>query len=180
MTLRRVALAIVGCIIAGGLFLLTSQAPAPVDAVFGQVLSDVSVSSPADPPANFSVEMRTHMETDALHVEKLEFFYSLGQVQVPTMTKSEDGTVNVHVWVARPRVQLFSSKCEFVRTLQFSIPKSALNTAKRLVLVNHDTGLMQVLAETDRLGRLLREPDRPTPPSMPRVNSAAVASGCGG
>lgn len=54
LTLRRVALAIVSCIIAGGLFLLTSQAPAPVDAAFGQALSDFSVSSPADPPANFS------------------------------------------------------------------------------------------------------------------------------
>ena len=179
MRLKRLIPAIAGCAIAVGLYLLNSEAPAPADAATGQLLTDFAVSAPSDPPANFSEAMRAHMEADALRVETLEFFHEPGAVHVPTMTKTEDGAVQVHVWVARPRARLIGTKCEFVRTLQFAIPKSALITATKLVLVNHDTGAVQVLAETDALGRLLQEPEEPPPPSRPLGNLAAAAAGSG-
>jgi len=178
MPRKRLVFAVVGCVIAVGSYLLNSEAPAPADAATGQLLTDFVASAPLDISANFSEEMLAHMEAGALRVEKLEGFHEPGAVRVPTM-KTEDGAVQVHVWVSRPRVRLMGTKCELVRTLQFAIPKSALITASRLVLVNHDTGAVRVLAETDALARLLQEPEKPLPPSRPRGNLAAVGSGCG-
>lgn len=119
------------------------------------------------------------MEAGALRVEKLEFFHETGPVRGPTMTKTENGTVQIHVWVARPRVKLLGTKCEFVRTLQFAIPRSALISATKLVLVNHNTETVQVLAESDALGRLLQQPEKPSPPSRPSGGLSAGGSGCG-
>ncbi len=158
LRMKRLILAIVICATAAGLYLLNSETPAPSDAAIGQLLTDFTVSPASDPPANFSEAMRAHMKTGSLHVEKLEFFHDSGEVHVPTITKTEDGEVQIHVWVVRPRVRLIATKYEFVRTLQFSIPKSELISASKLVLMNHDTGSVQVLADADALSYLLHEP----------------------
>lgn len=150
----------------------------PADAVAGQLIADFSASAPFDPPANLSLEMHAHMEAGALSVEKLEFFYESGPVPHPTITSGPDGTAQVHVWVTRPRVRMFNTKCEFVRNLKFAIPKSALVSASRLVLVNHDTGAVQVLAESGALDRLLREPERTTQVAKLPLNRNA-GGGCG-
>ena len=179
LTLKRIALVFGGCIIAVGLWLLNSQAPAPADAAIGRPLLSFSMSVPADPPVGFSLEMNAHVEAGALLVEKLEFFYESGPVHVPTITKAEDGTAKIHVWVERPRVQLFGTKCEFVRMLRFSIPKSELTTVRRLVMVNHDTETVQVLAGSDELSRILREPEKPSQSNIPNGAPAKTGSGCG-
>lgn len=158
------------------LFFLASP---PTEAVNGQPLASFSFSTPADPPTDFSLEMRAHMEAGALHAEKLEFFRARGQVHVPTITKAQDGTVKVHVWAERPLIELVGTKCEFVRTLRFAISKSDLTAAQRLVLVNHDTDTVQVLAEAEQIRRLLGEPDRPSLPATSGVDLAKTGGGCG-
>jgi hypothetical protein len=179
LRLRTFAVCSLGCAIAAGAYLLVSDRPAPADAAAGQPLGDFVISAPSDTPANVSLDMRAHMAQGALHVEKLESFFEPGIVPPPTMTKGEDGSAFVHIWVTRPRVRLFSTKCEFVRTVRFSIPKPNLTGARKLVLVNHDTGTTQVLADAEFLGRLLREPEAASGEASWQSNLSATGSGCG-
>lgn len=176
--MRRVLPATCGFALVAAIYFFSSEAPVPADAVAGQLIAHFTASAPFDPPANFSLEMRAHMEAGALSVEKLEFFYEPGPVPHPTITSGPDGTAQVHVWVTRPRIRLFNTKCEFVRNLQFAIPKSALVSASKLVLVNHDTGAVQVLAEAEALSRLLREPECPTQVAKLPPNQS-TGGGCG-
>lgn len=143
------------------------------------MLGNFDISAPSAPPANFSEDVRIHIAGGALHIEKLEFFHNPGVVLPPTMTKGEDGSAFIHVWVTRPRVQLISTKCEFARTLRFSIPKSALIGIKRLVLVNHDTVAREILSEPHSLARLLQQPEVESDQVGWPNTLAAAGSGCG-
>jgi hypothetical protein len=140
--------------------------PTPSEAAEGRILGNFGVSGPTDIPANFSQKVKAFKAGEALYIEKLEFFNSAGTVQPVTLTKAESGTVVVHVWARRPLVQLIGTKCEFARTIRFSIPSSLLVSIKRVLLVNHDTGARQVLVENEELASLIRNPE---------LASAAVA-----
>lgn len=177
LRVRIVVASILGCTILAAGYLFAADEPTPSEAAAGQVLGNFGVSAPSDPPPNFSLDMRAHMESGALHIEKLEFFYEPGTVPAPTLTKGTDGSAYVHVWVTKPRFRLISTKCEFVRAVRFSIPRTELFGAKKLVLINHDTGATQVLAESESLGRLLREPEVAWGQS--KWNSSLSGSGCG-
>lgn len=159
--------------------LLFVDEPAPSEAKLGQVLGDFDVSGTADPPANFSVEANAFASGGALYVEKLEFFNNSGRVPPVTLTKQEGGTAVVHIWARRPLVQLMGTKCEFTRTVRFSIPASLLAGVTRVLLVNHDTGVTQVLVENEALARLLREQMLASASGGWPKPLPAVGNGCG-
>jgi hypothetical protein len=156
---RTIVLAITVCTLAlcGGLLFVDE--PTPSEAAQGQVLGAFDVSGAADPPVNFSEKANVFKARGALYIEKLEFFNHAGTVPPATLTKGGDGTVVVHIWARRPLVQLIGMKCEFARTVRFSIPTPLLTDITRVLLVNHDTGARQVLVENEALASLLREPE---------------------
>ncbi|QTN21468.1 hypothetical protein HZ992_14875 [Rhizobacter sp. AJA081-3] len=153
--------------------------PTPSEAAKGQVLGDFDVSGTADPPANFSVEASTFTAGGALHIEKLEFFHNVGAVPPVTLTKGEGGTAVVHIWARRPLVQLIGTKCEFARTVRFSIPTPLLVGVTRVLLVNHDTGATQVLVENEALASLLREPELASASGRWSKALPVAGNGCG-
>ena len=180
MRFRSVVLSLLALtVVAAGSYLLAAEESPPPDAAAGRVLNNFGVSTPSDPPANFSLEMRAHKESGALHIEKLEFFYEPGTVPAPTLTKGADGSAYVHIWVTRPRIRLFGTKCEFVRTVRFSIPEAELEGIKKLILVNHDTEASQVLADSNSLARLLLEPAVAQGKSSRIIGFSGTGSGCG-
>jgi hypothetical protein len=177
--LRRVLFATCAVVLATAAYIFSLDAPAPVEAAAGTELTDFTASPPSDPSANASFDVHTYMQAGALHVEKLEVFHAPGFVPNPILTMAPDGTAEVHVWVNLPRVRLFNTKCEYVRSLHFAIPKSALGSANKLVLVNHDTFAVKVLAAPEVLNRWLQEPERSPQASGSLPNRPLQAGGCG-
>lgn len=159
--------------------LLFVDEPTPSEAADGQVLGNFSVSGAADPPANFSEKANAFKSKGSLYVEKLEFFNSAGTVPPVTLTKGEVGTAVVHVWARRPLVQLIGTKCEFARTIRFSIPTELLVGINRVLLVNHDTGARQALVENQDLAVLLRQPEIVSAASAWKEPLPVSGKGCG-
>lgn len=179
MRIRRTFVSMLGCV-AAGIYLLALDAPVPFGSAAGQRVGNFGISAPSDPPANFSLNMMAYMEGGALQVEKMEFFHDAGNVPTPILTIGEDGSANIHIWVTRPRFRLVSTKCEFTRTVRFSIPKAELVGVRKLVLINHDTGVNQVLAEGESLVRLLGEREVAPGYSARQSKLSTTGNGCGG
>jgi hypothetical protein len=159
--------------------LLSVNEPAPSEAANGQILDNFDISAAADPPANFSSKANAFRSADALYVQKLEFFHSAGTVAPVTLTRGSGGTAVVHIWTRQPLFQFVSTKCEFARTVRFSVPTALLVGIERIDLINHDTGAKQALFESVELANLLRGPQLASATAVWQGPLPASGNGCG-
>jgi len=99
-------------------------------------------------------------EPSGLKIVMRDYFYNSGPLSRPYLTVDSAGQGIVHI-DTKARFALFSTKCEFLRQLEFKIPSTALKGVKSLQVYNHDVEQNQspvvMISDSKYMTNLLRE-----------------------
>lgn len=139
----------------GMLILLLADDGPPAEAESGTPVELVAASEPLDLTASGTAPQRLYRSGTDLHVERNEWFYSSARIAAPTITRTADGVVVIHVRVHEPSFRLFASKCELARRIHLRIPLDKLAGARQLLIANHDTHERELVADAAAIGQIL-------------------------